>query len=199
MHGNVEVATVLLNYVGVQRMDGKQHGSERYKSKALRTNVDQTSGPKRETALHCSARTGMTLVAELLIRNTARVNATDQLLRTPLHVACLAGHDDFVEMLLKSGAEVAAKNVKGLTAREVAMSAGLSNIVRLIDGGDDLLLDDDFGEEDEGEEEEAEPVDEAAVEQLAATAEAEELAEDVTPAAALIGEEADRGGDSADV
>mmetsp|Transcript_3178 Transcript_3178/g.11496 ORF Transcript_3178/g.11496 Transcript_3178/m.11496 type:complete len:190 (+) Transcript_3178:138-707(+) len=67
--------------------------------------------------------------------------------RTPLHVACEAGHDDVVSVLLAAGpGDVDAKTTHGFTAVYVAANFGHAPCVKLLcDAGGDAQLPDAGG------------------------------------------------------
>lgn len=82
-----------------------------------------------ETALHIAARFGHVECATILIEGTPHQKANIELTEssfswTPLHVACVDGHLDIVELLVAAGAEVNKADASGWTAREHAALRG---------------------------------------------------------------------------
>jgi ankyrin repeat protein len=71
---------------------------------------------------------------ELLLKQKANVNVTDENANTPLHLAAEKGYLEIVELLLKSGANVKAKNTKSNTPLHVAAKNGHIDIVKLLIG-----------------------------------------------------------------
>jgi hypothetical protein len=59
-----------------------------------------------DTPLHAAAHHGHLVIAELLIRHGANVNARGDAGLTPLHEAANNGHVEIVDLLLKSGADL---------------------------------------------------------------------------------------------
>eukprot|EP01012_Entosiphon_sulcatum_P040065 TRINITY_DN5369_c0_g1_i1.p2 TRINITY_DN5369_c0_g1~~TRINITY_DN5369_c0_g1_i1.p2 ORF type:complete len:578 (+),score=78.47 TRINITY_DN5369_c0_g1_i1:3334-5067(+) len=81
--------------------------------RAIYRGNSNSAGDFGKSLLHFAAETGNTGVIELLFENGAEVEATDKYGRTPLHLACLYGHDRAVKFLLdvaKANPWAAAKN-----------------------------------------------------------------------------------------
>lgn len=71
-------------------------------------------------------------VAKLLLANRADLNAVDDYLQTPLHMAAGAGHKMLVELLLASHADINARDADGMTALESARARGQNEIVTIL-------------------------------------------------------------------
>ncbi len=80
--------------------------------------------------LHQSARHGHYDCVELLLRNDARVNATDMHDATPLHWACRSGQASCIKLLIQNGADIHAickdleKGKNNLTGLHIAAEEG---------------------------------------------------------------------------
>ncbi|ESZ96720.1 hypothetical protein SBOR_2864 [Sclerotinia borealis F-4128] len=86
-----------------------------------------------ETALHIAARTGHEECADILLQGTLDQKADFELTEkvyswTPLHVACVDGHLDVVELLISAGADLLKADAGGWTAREHAALRGHMDI-----------------------------------------------------------------------
>jgi len=53
-----------------------------------------------KTGLHYAVENGHTALVEYLINKGAHVDCRDKTLRTPLHLACLAGHSVIARCLI---------------------------------------------------------------------------------------------------
>jgi len=80
-----------------------------------------------QTPLHAAARAGSTgAILDLLLPHPpASPNPLDMWSRTPLHWATLNGHEPAVRWLLEHGADAAAKDKAGETARDAASRRAL--------------------------------------------------------------------------
>ncbi|KAG5768336.1 hypothetical protein H9Q72_004104 [Fusarium xylarioides] len=75
-----------------------------------------------ETALHIAAEFGILQGARELIKLGAKVDATDRHVRQPLHLACLGGQEELVDLLLKKGADIEARQFQGATPLDDAVA-----------------------------------------------------------------------------
>ena len=96
-----------------------------------------TVSPDGWTPLHLAAHFNRRNVAELLLANSADVNAVsrdDSLApgNTPLHSACASGHCDLAAFLLDSGAEIDAAQENGMTPLHLAAGGHHAGLVQLL-------------------------------------------------------------------
>src|SRR5712691_3702040 len=82
---------------------------------AQRADVNAPQGDGA-TALHWAAQVDDLVIADVLIRASARPNAANDLGATPLHLACTNRSAPMVERLLAAGAQANAKLLNGETA-----------------------------------------------------------------------------------
>ena len=61
---------------------------------------------------------------------TAELTAQDNKQATPLHLASGKGHAEVVELLLKQGADVMARDEKGMTPLDVAIQETREEVAR---------------------------------------------------------------------
>lgn len=89
-----------------------------------------------ETPLHKAVREGHTKTVEALLE-TCNVNAESNMGMTPLHWACVTGNVEIVELLLKHGADPNKRDecIDGMTASDMAVSLGYTEIADAIAGG----------------------------------------------------------------
>ncbi|KAM3066135.1 Glycerophosphocholine phosphodiesterase, variant 2 [Clarireedia jacksonii] len=90
-----------------------------------------------ETALHVAARFGHEECAEVLLRGTPdqKVNfelAENSFAWTPLHIACVDGHLNVVELLISAGADLKRPDASGWTAKEHAALRGHMDIADIL-------------------------------------------------------------------
>ena len=90
-----------------------------------------------ETALHVAARLGHLECAGVLLTGSGDQKADTEVAEstfgwTPLFVACVDGQMGVVELLIKAGADLAALDTSGWTAKEHAALRGHMNIARLL-------------------------------------------------------------------
>tara|TARA_R110001592_G_scaffold66181_6_gene203022 strand:+ start:166 stop:684 length:519 start_codon:yes stop_codon:yes gene_type:complete len=89
-----------------------------------------------ETPLHKAVREGHidTVIALL---DTCDVNAESNIGMTPLQWACVTGNREIVELLLTYGADPNKRDecIDGMTAADMALSLGYTEITELITGG----------------------------------------------------------------
>jgi len=69
---------------------------------------------------------------QLLLRAKTKVDARDQVGRTPLSWAAFFGHPDVVRRLLQAGAKVYARDKEGKTPLRLAAQKGHSKVVELL-------------------------------------------------------------------
>ncbi|CAH1258707.1 ANKRD28 [Branchiostoma lanceolatum] len=92
------------------------------------SNVNAKNNEQR-TSMHLAAMNGHHETVTLLAAAPgADVNAKDNEKSVPLHEATVHGHPKCVEVLLQHGADVAAKNEKGLSAKDIAKDGDTSSI-----------------------------------------------------------------------
>ena len=102
----------------------------------ITSNVDLNfQDAQGETALHVAARYGYEHCAKLLIAGTSQQKASLEMTEktfgwTPLHIACVDGHANIVEMLIGAGADLNRTDDSGWTAREHAALRGHVKIAR---------------------------------------------------------------------
>ena len=84
------------------------------------------------TLMHVSAVSNLQSTMQLLLKNGAQVNETDENGNSPLHYAAQGGHDHLATMLLDSNVNVEAKNKSQISALEQAAAKGHENFVRLL-------------------------------------------------------------------
>ncbi|EHK97661.1 putative Glycerophosphodiester phosphodiesterase GDE1 [Glarea lozoyensis 74030] len=90
-----------------------------------------------ETALHVAARFGHDECAKALLSGTADQRADVELAEnsfswTPLHIACVDGHQSIVELLIAAGADIKRQDASGWTAREHAALRGHLKIADIL-------------------------------------------------------------------
>jgi glycerophosphodiester phosphodiesterase len=90
-----------------------------------------------ETALHVAARFGHDECAKALLSGTADPRADVELAEnsfswTPLHIACVDGHQSIVELLIAAGADIKRQDASGWTAREHAALRGHLKIADIL-------------------------------------------------------------------
>ncbi len=83
-------------------------------------------------ALHASARAGVVVQVEHLLKQGAMINAPDNSGRTALILAALNGHTDAVARLLALGANPALADHDGMTALQHAQRLGYGQIASLL-------------------------------------------------------------------
>lgn len=84
--------------------------------------------------LRCSALSGNVDMGRVLIKNGAKVNATDHDGKTPLMNATLNGHTDLVKELVENGADINVKNKYGKCAIDMAKSFDRRKIMSYFEG-----------------------------------------------------------------
>ena len=88
-----------------------------------------------ETALHIAARNGHAECARLLLAGTSSHKASTEITEnsfawTPLHIACVDGHLNVVQLLVEAGADLDKKDASGWTGKEHAALRGHIDIAR---------------------------------------------------------------------
>src|SRR6185312_14076896 len=84
-----------------------------------------------DNALHCVVRWGDFSAAKVLIAGGIDVNKAGDLGYTPLHVACMKGNTDMIQLLVESGADLFAMS-EGETPFSIARLAGQDNVCDLL-------------------------------------------------------------------
>lgn len=87
---------------------------------------------EHRTPLHEAAWAGQRAIVEVLLKNGADLQATDQRGRTALHCAARNGHLETVKLLVQHGASTEARQVYGETALEEAVSHGHEPVITLL-------------------------------------------------------------------
>jgi ankyrin repeat protein/SAM-dependent methyltransferase len=85
-----------------------------------------------KTPLHFAAMIGDIALAELLLANTAKINAKDADGRTPLHLAAKNGHRGMAQLLLAHGSDIFAKDNDGATPLRMTSAAGNNDMRKLL-------------------------------------------------------------------
>ncbi|WP_019141013.1 ankyrin repeat domain-containing protein [Noviherbaspirillum massiliense] len=80
------------------------------------------------TALHYAAASGSDGIVQLLLKNSAYINAESPNKTTPIMMAAYMGHIQTVKLLLDAGADATLKNELGLTAIDIAQKSGHRDI-----------------------------------------------------------------------
>ena len=116
-------------------LDGAEKGDLRKVKYALNNYADinaKDDDVKGWTALHYASLYDHIEIVELLLREGANVNATDEWDQTALHHASSQGHPEVVKLLLAAGADVNAKNLWDRTALHNASYNGDLNVVEML-------------------------------------------------------------------
>lgn len=88
---------------------------------------------KKDTATFlCAAKTNDLETLRELIGKGINVNVQNDVGKTALMTAVLAGQTDVITLLLESGAKVDRRNVDGLTALHWAASEGREDILQML-------------------------------------------------------------------
>jgi uncharacterized protein len=82
--------------------------------------------------LHSAVATKKVDIAEVLLKNGAKVNAKQDSGWTPLHEAALHGHSDMIKLLLRFGADKTIKKDDGDTPLDVALHNKRENVADLL-------------------------------------------------------------------
>ena len=87
-----------------------------------------------DTQLHKACNIGdVTEVLSLVYVRGHKINVQANTGNTPLHFACFNNHSDIVETLMLAGADETITNDRGKTPAQVAVSAGHSKLLELLD------------------------------------------------------------------
>eukprot|EP00747_Dinoflagellata_sp_TGD_P169074 gnl/TRDRNA2_/TRDRNA2_197033_c0_seq1.p1 gnl/TRDRNA2_/TRDRNA2_197033_c0~~gnl/TRDRNA2_/TRDRNA2_197033_c0_seq1.p1 ORF type:complete len:268 (-),score=61.06 gnl/TRDRNA2_/TRDRNA2_197033_c0_seq1:27-830(-) len=101
----------------------------------LRSAADPNALNRDRLPLHVAAKHGRLKVTELLLEAAACPSAEDSDFGvTPLHCACVGGHEEVVQLLCKSRADVNAADGVGATPLVTAARFGHSAVVRVLCG-----------------------------------------------------------------
>lgn len=106
---------------------------------AARVPVHEVRDGQAQTPLHLAAFTGDLATAQLLLdavppeERAAFLAATDKQQQTALHKAARRGYEAMCEWLCAQGADGAALDARGQSARDLAQQAGFSGVVRVLE------------------------------------------------------------------
>jgi len=92
------------------------------------------------TPLHIAAMNGVTWLGEILLEYGANVNAINRDGSTPLILAVLGQHREFISLLLAKNAVREVKDHNGKTALDYALEWDTSDIIDLLDTGKSKLF-----------------------------------------------------------
>ena len=87
------------------------------------------------TPLHYAATAGNVTIIELLLENSAYIDAESPNGSTPLMMAAMYGSPESVKVLIQAGADLNVKNQLGLTALDFAVRGNRQNSKELIETG----------------------------------------------------------------
>ena len=87
------------------------------------------------TPLHYAATSGHVAVIELLLENSAYIDAESPNGSTPLMMAAMYGSPEAVKLLIQAGADLKLQNQRGLTALDFAIQGQRQNAKELIETG----------------------------------------------------------------
>jgi ankyrin repeat protein len=87
------------------------------------------------TPLHYAATAGNVPIIELLLDNSAYIDAESPNGSTPLMMAAMYGTPESVKVLIQAGADLNVKNQLGLTALDFAIRGNRENAKELIETG----------------------------------------------------------------
>lgn len=102
--------------------------------------LDAVEKTTKKSALHIAAHEGHMQMVEFLLNKGARIDSRDKLLRTPLAMACQAGHAAVAKLLIDNNADPFDKDSSGRSTLHYAVcSASVELCTLLCMSGTDLL------------------------------------------------------------
>jgi ankyrin repeat protein len=96
------------------------------------TALAESKDAEGRTMLHVAAAAGQKAVAEFLLAEKAKVNATDTTGATPLHLAVVTDRTEVADLLIHNGADVKSKDSAGSTPLHAAAAAGQRTMIELL-------------------------------------------------------------------
>jgi ankyrin repeat protein len=131
-----EDETMLANalFVALSQNEHEAHVDERIGLSLVRAGVDLSfTSDDGSIAAHCAAKAGMTnTLREILDLAPEAIDAQDNEGSTPLMLASSCNRIDAIKVLLERQADRNIRDVKGHTAKEIAVTAGNSEAAALM-------------------------------------------------------------------